>query len=94
VRRAASLLPTRAAVRTLFTKVAPAVGERPGGFTRILRLGTSRLGDRAPQALLMLVDTPIDPEAEAAAAEAASADAGKTKKRGKKAKAEEAAATP
>lgn len=56
VRTAARLMPHKPAVRNLFQKVAPAVGDRPGGYTRILRLSSSRLGDRAPLALLMLVD--------------------------------------
>jgi large subunit ribosomal protein L17 len=84
VRRAAQLLPDKPAVRRLFGQVAPAVGDRPGGYTRIVRLGTSRLGDRAPQALLMLVDEPT--EGEEAAAEAAAAK-GKGKKKGRKEKA-------
>ena len=58
VRRAAQLMPHKPAVRRLFNDVAPAVGDRPGGYTRILRLSQSRLGDRAPLAMLMLVDAP------------------------------------
>ena len=56
IRRAAQLLPYKPAVRRLFGDVAPAVGDRPGGYTRVIRLGKSRLGDRAPLARLMLVD--------------------------------------
>lgn len=63
VRRIATLMPFKPTVRVLFGKVAPAVGDRPGGYTRILRLAKARLGDRAPQAILMLVDTPVDPDA-------------------------------
>jgi len=66
VRRAAQLMPAPRAVRALFTKVAPATGERPGGYARIIRLGTSRLGDRAPLAMLQLVDRP-GPEEQAEA---------------------------
>jgi len=65
VRRAAQLLPFRPSVRTLFDKVAPAVGERPGGYTRIVRLAKPRLGDNALRVLFMLVDKPKPPEAEA-----------------------------
>ena len=79
VRRAARLMPHKPAVRRLFRDVAPAVGERPGGYTRIIRLGTSRLGDRAPQAMFMLVDTPGEDE-EADAAATATAKKGKGKK--------------
>ena len=42
--------------RRLFGEVAPAVGDRPGGYTRILRYDKARLGDRAPLALFALVD--------------------------------------
>jgi large subunit ribosomal protein L17 len=82
VRRAAQLMPHKPAVRRLFGHVAPAVGDRPGGYTRIIRLGTSRLGDRAPQALFMLVDEPIEGDEGAEAASAA-----KGKKKGRKEKA-------
>ena len=82
VRRAAQLMPHRPAVRTLFGKVAPAAGDRPGGYTRIVRLGTARIGDRAPLAILQLVDRPGGEAAEAAA-EAAEAGT----KKGRKAKA-------
>ena len=91
VRRAAQLLPHRPAVRRLFGDVAPAAGDRPGGYTRILRLGTSRLGDRSPLAMLMLVDERKAGEAPAAEAEA-EADTGKAKKK-KRGKAKEQAAT-
>jgi len=88
VRRAAQLMPHRPAVRRLFAAVAPATGERPGGYTRILRMGTSRLGDQSPLAMLMLVDEPTAGEAEAAEA-TAEADTAK----GRKKKAKEQAAT-
>ncbi len=58
VRHAASMLPFKPAVRRLFNEVAPAVGDRPGGYTRILRYDRARLGDKAPLALFELVDRP------------------------------------
>ena len=67
IRRAAQLMPHKPAVRRLFQDVAPACGERPGGYTRVLRLGRGRLGDNAPRAIFMLVDKP---EGEEAATEA------------------------
>ncbi len=42
-------------VNRLFKDVAPATGTRPGGFTRILKLGF-RPGDHARRALIELVD--------------------------------------
>ena len=58
VRHAASLMPHKPAVRRLFSDVAPAVGDRPGGYTRILRYDRARLGDRVPLVLFELVDQP------------------------------------
>ena len=63
VRRAAQIMPHKPAVHRLFHVVAPAVGDRPGGYTRILRTGTSRVGDNAQLAMLMLVDMPQEGEA-------------------------------
>ena len=43
------------AVATLFRDVAPKVGDRPGGYTRVIKMG-NRLGDNAAMALIELVD--------------------------------------
>ena len=43
------------AVKELFSTVAAKVGDRPGGYTRILKLG-NRLGDNAKTCFIELVD--------------------------------------
>ena len=45
----------KAAVKELFTVVGPKVAGRPGGYTRIIKLGI-RLGDNAERAMIELVD--------------------------------------
>ena len=48
-------LQNKEAVKELFNVVAEKVGERPGGYTRVIKLGT-RQGDAAPIAFIELVD--------------------------------------
>lgn len=50
-----SHLQDKAAVKELFTVIAPKVVSRPGGYTRILKLGI-RPGDNAEKAMIELVD--------------------------------------
>lgn len=50
-----SYLNDKEAVKELFTVVAPKVAGRPGGYTRIIKLG-ARVGDNAEMALIELVD--------------------------------------
>ena len=51
-----SYLQDKESVKTLFGEVASKVGERPGGYTRIIKLGQARLGDSAEMSLIELVD--------------------------------------
>ncbi len=48
-------LQNKDSVKELFTVVAPKIASRPGGYTRIIKLGT-RPGDNAEKALIELVD--------------------------------------
>jgi large subunit ribosomal protein L17 len=50
-----SYLNDKAAVKELFTIVAPKIATRPGGYTRIIKLGI-RPGDNAEKAMIELVD--------------------------------------
>ena len=50
-----SYLQSKDAVTELFREVAVKVGDRPGGYTRIIKTGT-RLGDNAEMAMIELVD--------------------------------------
>ncbi|HOY41353.1 MAG TPA: 50S ribosomal protein L17 [Chitinophagales bacterium] len=50
-----SYLQDKFATKELFDVIAPKVGNRPGGYTRIVRLG-QRQGDAAEMAIMELVD--------------------------------------
>lgn len=50
-----SYLQDESAVKELFTVVGPKIVSRPGGYTRVLKLGR-RLGDNAELAMIELVD--------------------------------------
>ncbi len=54
-RRALRLLGNKQAVRILFAEIAPRFADRPGGYTRILRLARPRLGDAGTRAILEFV---------------------------------------
>ncbi len=56
-RLAFSRLRDRATVTKLFSELGPRYKERPGGYLRILKCGF-RTGDKAPMAIVELVDRP------------------------------------
>lgn len=62
-RLAFARLRDKAAVGTLFDNLGPRYKNRPGGYLRILKCGY-RAGDKAPMAIVELVDRPAEAAAE------------------------------
>ncbi|NUM34077.1 MAG: 50S ribosomal protein L17 [Candidatus Brocadiae bacterium] len=56
-RRALAKIPDNATIQKLFYEIAPLFAKRQGGYTSVLRLNNSRIGDNAPQAVLRLTET-------------------------------------
>ncbi len=56
-------LPNKNIVRTLFDDIAPKYADRPGGYTRIVKLGY-RDNDRAPVSIIEFVDMVDVPSSE------------------------------
>jgi large subunit ribosomal protein L17 len=83
-RRVLSVVQDKSVVHRLFTEIAPDMAERPGGYTRITKIG-ARKGDNAPMAVIELVREPIAKKATVKEAEAA------TKRAAKQAEAKDAA---
>jgi large subunit ribosomal protein L17 len=69
-RRAISYLRDEEAARKLFDVLGPRYANRSGGYSRVLRLSSYRIGDGSPKAILELVDNDVlERQLEAAAAE-------------------------
>jgi large subunit ribosomal protein L17 len=51
-----SYLQNKESVQTLFGEVAGKISDRPGGYTRIIKFGDTRVGDNAEMCLIELVD--------------------------------------
>ena len=75
-RRVLTVVKDKGVVHRLFAEIAPDMQQRPGGYTRITKIG-ARKGDNAPMAVIELVREPLSPkkatvkEAEAATKRAA-----------------------
>src|SRR5579885_2089568 len=89
-RRVMSVVQDKSVVHRLFTEIAPDMAERPGGYTRITKIG-ARKGDNAPMAVIELVREPIAKKATVKEAEAATKRAAKQAEAEDEAKVEEAA---
>lgn len=68
-RLAFSRLRNREIVTKLFNELGPRYKERPGGYLRILKCGF-RTGDKAPMAIVELMDRPKNVDSEAVAEKA------------------------
>jgi large subunit ribosomal protein L17 len=62
MRLAASFIREKSVVTKLFATIAPRYMDRPGGYTRIIKLGI-RQGDTAPISLIELVEAEMTPKA-------------------------------
>jgi large subunit ribosomal protein L17 len=86
-RTAFSYLQNKESVQELFGEVASKIADRPGGYTRIIKLAETRLGDNAEMCFIELVDFNTLYTKEGAAKKART-------RRGRKSKKEEGAEAP
>jgi large subunit ribosomal protein L17 len=93
-RRVLTVVRDKGVVHRLFTEIAPDMAERPGGYTRITKIG-NRKGDNAPMAVIELVREPLSAKkATVAEAEAATRRSAKDAAAATEAPAAEAPASP
>jgi large subunit ribosomal protein L17 len=57
-RQVLSVIRDQKVVAKLFDQIGPRYKDRPGGYTRIIKVG-SRLGDNAPQSIIALVEEEV-----------------------------------
>lgn len=55
MRQVMSHIRDKEVVKELFSEIVPKIGDRPGGYTRVIKLG-NRIGDAARMAIIELVD--------------------------------------
>ena len=65
-RQVLSVIRDQMIVAKLFDQIGPRYKDRPGGYTRIIKIG-SRLGDNAPQSIIALVEEEITSSSSVAA---------------------------
>lgn len=76
IRRAVAFLQDKTAVKKLFEVIGPRFANRPGGYTRILRLSGYRIGDGGSKVIFELVENSVlEQKIKAAEADATKAPA-------------------